>query len=88
MTGTDAHPVLPVMHVDLIGRNAAHTRRTLTTLLIYRRPWLARLVWVVVGRAHRRTVDWVLTTGLRPEPTDLRPEPVEGPSAGSGGSKP
>jgi len=64
---------LPLMHVDLIGRNAAPARRTLTTLLTYRRPLLGRLVWVVVGPAHRRTVRWVLATGLRPEPTDLRP---------------
>jgi hypothetical protein len=65
---------LPLLHVDLLGRNAAPTRRTLTTLLTYRRPWLARLVWVVIGPAHRRTVRWVLATGLRPQPAALPTE--------------
>lgn len=56
---------LPVMHVDLIGHNDSATRRSLTTLLTYRRPILARLVWLVVGPAHRLTVRWLLAKSRR-----------------------
>jgi hypothetical protein len=62
---------LPLLHVDFIGRNTSPTRRTLTTLLTYRRPWLARLVWLFVGPAHRRTARWVLRTSLRHEPVPV-----------------
>jgi hypothetical protein len=51
---------LPLMHVDFVGRNESPTRRTLTTHVIFRRPWLARPVWLVVGPAHRRTARWLL----------------------------
>jgi hypothetical protein len=59
---------LPMAHVDFVGRNTTPTRRTLTTLLTYRRPWLGRLVWLFVGPVHRRTARWLLSTSLRPEP--------------------
>ena len=59
---------LPLLHVDLIGRNCGPTRRMLTTLVSYRRPRFARLVWIVVGPAHRRTARWLLATSLRLEP--------------------
>jgi hypothetical protein len=72
---------LPVMHVDLIGHNPSATRRTLTTLLTYRRPILARLVWLVLGPAHRLTVRWLLAQSRRPMPTSPSHEPVEGPTS-------
>ena len=62
---------LPLLHVDFIGRNAGPARRMLTTLVSFRRPLLARLVWLVVGPAHRRTVRWVLGEGLRTVPVDV-----------------
>jgi len=52
---------LPLLHVDLLGRNPGPARRSLTTLVSYRRPWLARLVWIWLGPAHRRTVRWLLS---------------------------
>jgi hypothetical protein len=58
---------LPMAHVDFVGRNTSPTRRTLTTLLTYRRPWPARLVWLVVAPVHRRTARWILRTSLRGE---------------------
>lgn len=51
---------LPLMHVTLIGRNAGLSTRTLTTLLTYERP-IARLIWAVVGVAHRRTARRLIT---------------------------
>lgn len=59
---------LPMAHIDFIGRNTSPTRRTLTTLLTYRRPWLGRLVWLVVAPVHRRTARWILRTSLDREP--------------------
>ena len=56
-----------MLHVDFVGRNTSPTRRTLTTLLTYRRPWV-RLLWLVVGPAHRRTARWILETSLSPQP--------------------
>ena len=64
-TGADVvHLVvdLPLMQVDFVGRNPSPTSRTLTTLLTYRRPWLARLVWLAIGPVHRRTARWLLAT--------------------------
>ena len=52
---------LPLLHVDLVGRNISSTHRTLTTVLTYRRPWLARPVWLVVGPVHRRTARRLLS---------------------------
>lgn len=51
---------LPLMHVTLIGRNIGLSTRTLTTLLTYERP-IARLIWAVVGVAHRRTARRLIT---------------------------
>jgi hypothetical protein len=59
---------LPIAYVDFVGRNASPTYRTLTTLLTYRRPWLGRLVWWLVGPVHRRTARWILATSLRTVP--------------------
>src|SRR5918997_6891092 len=58
---------LPLLYVDLIGRNSGPTRRMLTTLVRFQRPWLARLVWIALGPAHRRTVRWLLATSLHSE---------------------
>jgi hypothetical protein len=45
---------LPMMQVELIGRNVAPTRRTLTTVVRFTRPRLGRLVMTLIGPAHRR----------------------------------
>ncbi|MEU0372189.1 hypothetical protein ABZ070_18360 [Streptomyces sp. NPDC006283] len=44
---------LPLMHVALIGRRVEPDRRLFTSVLRYRRPGPARLVWRVVGIGHR-----------------------------------
>ena len=72
---------LPVMHVDLIGHNDSARRRSITTLLTYRRPIVARLVWLVVGPAHRLTVRWLLAASRRPQPATQPAEPAEEPAA-------
>jgi hypothetical protein len=74
---------LPVMHVDLIGHNPSATRRTLTTRLTYRRPVLARLIWLVVGPAHRLTVRWLLAKSRGQKRVSLSPEPADEPATGS-----
>jgi hypothetical protein len=53
---------LPLMRVVLVGRRVEPTRRMLTTILHYERPVLARLVWAIVGLAHRRTAPHVITS--------------------------
>jgi len=55
---------LPLMRVVLVGRRVEPTRRMLTTILYYERPVLARLVWALVGLAHRRTTPQVITSKL------------------------
>ena len=55
---------LPLMQVVLVGRRAGPTRRLFTTVLSYRRPILARLVWAVVGVAHRWTVRRFITSKM------------------------
>lgn len=52
--------------------------------LTYRRPILARLVWLVVGPAHRLTARRLLAKSRRPTPTNLIAEPVGDPASGSG----
>lgn len=44
---------LPLLDVTIVARNVGSTR-VLTTLLTYRRPFLARLVWMLIGVWHRR----------------------------------
>ena len=53
---------LPLMRVVLVGRNVGPARRTLTTILRYERPVLARLVFSIVGLGHRWAVPQVLTS--------------------------
>ncbi len=53
---------LPLMHVIVVGRNVGPTRRTLTSVLRYERPVLARLVWVIVGIAYRLTARQVIAS--------------------------
>jgi hypothetical protein len=56
---------LPLMHVDLVGRQIEPTRRMLTTLVRYERPILSRIVFVFVGLGHRRiAVPRVITGGV------------------------
>ncbi|ORT55621.1 hypothetical protein [Streptomyces sp. CB03238] len=55
---------LPLMHVILVGRRVEPTRRLFTSVLHYRRPVLARLVWAVVGIGHRRAARQLVTSGM------------------------
>ena len=55
----------PLMDTVMVGRNVGPERRVLTTVLRYRRPLLARAVWVFVGILHRRTARQVVAGGLR-----------------------
>jgi hypothetical protein len=58
---------LPMMQVELIGRNLTPTRRTLTTLVSYTRPRLGRLVMTLIGPVHRRLAQR-LVAGRTPPP--------------------
>lgn len=53
---------LPMMEVVFVGRNPEPTRRTLTTLITYRRPLLARVAWSLIGIMHRRAAKRILAT--------------------------
>jgi hypothetical protein len=55
----------PLMNTLMIGRNIEPERRVLTTVLSYRRPLLARTIWLLVGMLHRRTARRVVAGGLR-----------------------
>jgi hypothetical protein len=50
--------VLPAMHVVMVGRNM------LTTVLHYRRPVVARLIWAVIGPLHRRNAGGIITSKI------------------------
>ncbi|MDN5854134.1 MAG: hypothetical protein L0K86_15045, partial [Actinomycetia bacterium] len=52
---------LPLMHVVFVGRNIESTHRTLSTALTYDRPVIGRLVWSIIGIAHRRTARRLIT---------------------------
>ncbi|WIN00606.1 hypothetical protein ACTOB_004321 [Actinoplanes oblitus] len=45
---------LRLLRAVMVGRQVAPTRRTLTTVLFFNRPVLARLVWRLIGPRHRR----------------------------------
>lgn len=51
---------LPLLHAVFVGRNVDATHRMLTTALTYDRPLIGRLVWSIVGIAHRRTARRVI----------------------------
>jgi hypothetical protein len=57
---------VPLMHVVMVGRRVEPTRRMLTTVLRYRRPVMARLLWAVVGPVHRRTARGIIASKLPP----------------------
>jgi len=50
-----------LLRVVMVGRRVEPTRRTLTTVLYFKRPMLARLVWALVGLGHRRIAPHVIT---------------------------
>ncbi len=50
----------PLMDVVMVGRRVEPTRWMLSTILCYKRPVLARLVWAVVRLAHRWTARYVI----------------------------
>lgn len=45
---------LPLMHVRAVGRKVGSSGRRFTSVLSFRRPVLARAVWMMVGPGHRR----------------------------------
>ncbi len=53
---------LPLMHVVMVGRKVEPTRRMLTTVLQYKRPVLARLIWAIVGIGHRLTARQIIAS--------------------------
>jgi len=55
---------LPLVHVILVGRLVEPTHRVFTSVLHYRRPVLARLVWAVVGIGHRRAARQLITSKI------------------------
>lgn len=55
---------LPLMRVVLVGRRVEPTRRMFTSVLHYRRPVLARLIWAVVGIGHRRAARQLITSKI------------------------
>ncbi|MGX1884908.1 hypothetical protein [Streptomyces sp. NPDC055287] len=55
---------LPLMRVVLVGRRIEPARRMFTSVLHYRRPVLARLVWAVVGIGHRRAARQLITSKI------------------------
>jgi hypothetical protein len=55
----------PLMDTVMVGRNVEPGRRVLTTVLRFRRPRVARVVWAFVGILHRRTARQVVAGGLR-----------------------
>jgi hypothetical protein len=76
---------LPLMDVLMVGRRVPGDRRTLTSVLRYRRPWAARLVWAVIGPGHRRTARGVLTCLLPAAAGEGTPFPAgPKPEAGRG----
>ncbi len=54
---------VPLIQVVMVGRRVEPTRRTLTTVLRYERPVLARLIWSIVGVVHRRVAAPRVITG-------------------------
>lgn len=54
----------PPIRAVLVGRRVEPTRRMLTTILYYERPVLARLIWAIVGPAHRRTTRHLITSKI------------------------
>lgn len=53
-----------LMDTVMVGRNVDAERRVLTTLLRFRRPRIARTIWLLVGIFHRRTAREVVAGGL------------------------
>ena len=56
----------PLIHALLVARNVGPERRMLTTVLRYKRPWLARALWAIVGILHRQAAPRVVAGGPRP----------------------
>lgn len=54
-----------IMRGVLVARRTAPTRATLATYLEYRRPALARVLWTVIGPAHRALAPILLTRAGR-----------------------
>lgn len=57
-----------LMDVVMVGRRAEPTRRVLTTVLSYKRPILARLLFAVIRPAHRWMARRIVTSGMAHPP--------------------
>ena len=57
---------LRLLRVVMVGRQVEPTRRTLTTVLFFDRPVLARLVWKLIGARHRRTAMRIVASHEQP----------------------
>lgn len=57
---------LALMRVVAVGRKIEPSRRLFTSVLYYKRPVLARLVWAVVGVGHRRMARRLITCQISP----------------------
>ncbi|TVL91169.1 hypothetical protein CD790_17980 [Streptomyces sp. SAJ15] len=55
---------LPLMRVVLVGRRVEPTCRLFTSVLHYKQPTLARLVWAVVGNGHRWAARQLITSRI------------------------
>ena len=53
-----------LMETTMIARNVAPTRRTLTTVLVYKRPILTAIVWSLVSPLHRYAAKRVIQGGV------------------------
>lgn len=62
----------PTMGAELVVLRPDQHRATITTLLTYKRPGRARVVWKLVGPLHRRIALWLLKRAAMPtlEATD------------------
>ncbi|GAA4606227.1 hypothetical protein BJY16_005720 [Actinoplanes octamycinicus] len=56
---------LRLLRVVMVGRRLDPTRRTLTTVLFFHRPVLARLVWRLIAPRHRRTAMRIVAGGVQ-----------------------
>lgn len=55
---------LGLLDVIVVGRQVEPTVRRLTTVLHFKRPLLARLVWTFIGLGHRRFAPRILTSKI------------------------
>jgi len=69
---------LPLMRVVVIGRRIGPSGRRISSFLYFKRPFLARVVWTVVGIGHRRMARRLLLSSLESDDRTLN-EGTTGP---------